>query len=580
MTEEKQYSETGEKPAPSGGQADIPTIATPPVGFVPPEPAELARQFPQLEILELLGQGGMGVVYKARQQQLDRLVALKILPPQVDQNKAFAERFTREARSLARLNHTRIVMIYDFGHTESGLYYFIMEFVDGTDLRNVIKKSELSPGKALKIVPQICEALQYAHEEGVVHRDIKPENILLNKKGQVKIADFGLAKILGMQPAVYTLTRTDQKMGTPHYMAPEQIERPQMVDHRADIYSLGVVFYEMLTGELPLGRFPLPSKKVRVDVRLDEIVLKTLEKEPELRYQHASEVKTDVETISSEDRAARAEGETFEGFGLDGETEAIRQRVWIPAVGLLIAGVIDCLSSAGAVVGTIILLIQKGFSGRFLGFLPGSAQLVIVVAMAAHAVIVVSGAWNLMQLRSRRMAMAGSVLAMLPFSPGAVVGLPMGIWALLVMTRKRVKSAFGRKKTETVIGPKFRAMAVSAAEDIKEVLDRGKAEADRIIGAKNASLEHHDSKAPGKTFRKAFGSFILGLASLLFASFKLGLAGRSIFVFLPAFFAVFLGVNVLRTVQSYRDHLLAVGLAIVGIIAGLISGSGLFVTVM
>jgi tRNA A-37 threonylcarbamoyl transferase component Bud32 len=580
MAEEQQYSESGKNSYPLGGQGDIPTSATPPAGFVPPEPAELARQFPQLEVLELLGQGGMGVVYKARQQQLDRLVALKILPPQVDQTKAFAERFTREARSLARLNHPRIVMIYDFGRTESGLYYFIMEFVDGTDLRKLINKSELSPRKALNIVPQICEALQYAHEEGVVHRDIKPENILLNRKGQVKIADFGLAKLLDRPATVYTLTRADQRMGTPHYMAPEQIEHPNKVDHRADIYSLGVVFYEMLTGELPLGRFPLPSKKVQVDVRLDEVVLKTLEKEPERRYQHVSEVKTDVETILSEDGAARPEVGSFGDVGIDRDAEVVRRRVWIPAIGLLIAGVIDCLSSAGAVVGTIILLVQKGFSDRLIGFLPGSAQLVIVIAIAAHAVVVVLGAWNLMQLRSRRLAMIGSILAMLPFSPGAVIGLPMGIWALVVMTRKRVKSAFGRKKTESAIGPKFREMAVSAAEDMKEVFGRGKAEADRIISGKKASLEHRDAERPGKTFRKAFGSFILGLVSLLFASFKLGLAGRSMFVFLPAFFSIYLGVKVMMTVQSYREHRLVVGLAIVGIIAGLISGFGLFATIM
>jgi tRNA A-37 threonylcarbamoyl transferase component Bud32 len=579
MAERKQNAESGKKPAPSGGQSDIPTSTTPPAGFVPPEPTELARLFPQLEILELLGQGGMGVVYKARQRQLDRLVALKVLPPQVGRTEAFAERFTREARSLARLSHPRIVMIYDFGRTESGLYYFIMEFVDGTDLRRVIQSGELSASEALVIIPQVCEALQYAHEEGIVHRDIKPENILLNRKGQVKIADFGLAKLLDRPATVYTLTRADQRMGTPHYMAPEQIEHPHKVDHRADIYSLGVVFYEMLTGELPLGRFPPPSQKVQVDVRLDEVVLKTLEKEPERRYQHASDVKTDVETISSEDRAARPEGETFEGIRLSEDIESVRQRVWIPAVGLLIAGVVDCLSSAGAVVGTIILLVQKGFSGRFLGFLPGSAQLVIVVAVAARAVIVVSGAWNLMQLRSRRTAIVGSVLAMLPFSPGAIIGLPMGIWALMVMARKRVKAAFGRKKTEAAIGTKFRELAVSAAEDMKEVFNRGKAEADKIISGKNLSFERRDASKPGKT-KIAFGSFMLGLVSLLFASFKLGLVGRSMFVFLPAFFAVFLGVNVMRTVQSYRDHLFAVGLAIVGILAGLFSGFGLFATVM
>ena len=288
----------------TAGQRDVPTGATSPAGFVAPQPAELARQFPQLEILEFLGQGGMGAVYKARQKRLGRLVALKILPPQVGRDPAFAERFEREARSMAMLNHPHIVTVYDFGQTEEGLYYFTMEFVDGPDLRHVIQAGSLQPSEALAIVPQICEALQYAHEEGLVHRDIKPENILMDKKGHIKIADFGLARLLDQPGIGLTLTQPHQRMGTPHYMAPEQIERPHEVDHRADIYSLGVVFYEMLTGELPLGKFAPPSRKVHVDVRLDQVVLRSLEKEPELRYQQASEVKTDVESVRAGGRPA------------------------------------------------------------------------------------------------------------------------------------------------------------------------------------------------------------------------------------------------------------------------------------
>jgi predicted Ser/Thr protein kinase len=265
--------------------------------FAPPPAAELARLFPQLEIIELLGVGGMGAVYKARQPALDRFVALKILPEHAGADPGFAERFTREARALARLSHSNIVAVYEFGQA-NGLHYFIMEYVDGLSLRQLEQAGKLSTRQALQIIPQICEALQFAHDEGIVHRDIKPENVLLDKKGRVKIADFGLAKILGHEPEAFRLTGAGDLMGTPHYMAPEQIEHPQTVDHRADIYSLGVVFYEMLTGELPLGKFAPPSRKVEVDVRLDEVVLHALEKEPELRYQHASDVKTDVETIS------------------------------------------------------------------------------------------------------------------------------------------------------------------------------------------------------------------------------------------------------------------------------------------
>lgn len=269
------------------------------VGFTPPLPAELAPKFThlQLEVLELLGQGGMGAVYRARQKLLDRTVALKVLPPDTGNDPAFAERFMREARAMAKLTHPNIVWVFDFGVVD-GLYYLIMEFVDGVNLRTAIHAHQVSAQQALAIVPQICDALQYAHEEGVVHRDIKPENVLLDKKGRVKIADFGLAKLLGRSPVDITLTASHQIMGTLHYMAPEQIERPLQVDHRADIYSLGVVFYELLTGQLPLGRFALPSEKAHLDVRLDDVVLKTLQREPAERYQHASEVKNDVETIS------------------------------------------------------------------------------------------------------------------------------------------------------------------------------------------------------------------------------------------------------------------------------------------
>jgi predicted Ser/Thr protein kinase len=267
--------------------------------FQPPTVAEVARLFPQLEILAFIGKGGMGAVYKARQPGLDRLVALKILPPQVATGPAFAERFNREARALAKLSHPNIVAVHEFGQV-NGLPFFLMEFVDGLNLRQLERTRKLSAREALQIVPQICEALQFAHDEGIVHRDIKPDNILLDKRGRVKIADFGIAKLMGRDTEV-DLTATKGIIGTPNYMAPEQVEKPETVDHRADIFALGVVFYEMLTGELPLGRFAPPSSgRVEVDVRLDEVVLRALEKKPELRYQQANQVKTAVETIAGD----------------------------------------------------------------------------------------------------------------------------------------------------------------------------------------------------------------------------------------------------------------------------------------
>lgn len=272
--------------------------------FEPPPVDRLAALFPALEIIELIGAGGMGAVYKARQAGLDRLVALKVLPAEFDHDVKFALRFTREARTLAKLNHPNIVSVYEFGHVDD-TYYFLMEFVDGTTLRDVVSAGRLAPAQALAIVPHLCDALQYAHDKGIVHRDIKPENILIAADGVVKIADFGLSRILGADTQQDLLTGTHQVMGTPRYMAPEQFEGARGVDHRADIYSLGVVFYEMLTGELPLGRFAAPSHKVEIDARLDEVVLRTLEKEPQRRYQHASHVKSDVQSITTPTDAAQ-----------------------------------------------------------------------------------------------------------------------------------------------------------------------------------------------------------------------------------------------------------------------------------
>ena len=263
-----------------------------------PAPAveELAAHFPDLELVELVGQGGMGAVYRVRQKQLGRAAALKVLALDADATPAFGERFEREARTLAALDHENIVHVYDAGRA-GPWWYLLMEFVDGVSLRQMIRAREVDPRTALAIVAQVCDALQCAHDHGVVHRDIKPENVLVDRRGRVKVLDFGLAKLLGREPRTGTLTETGQVMGTPRYMAPEQWERPLTVDHRADIYSVGVVFYELLTGELPMGAFALPSQKGAPDARVDPVVMKTLAKEPERRYQHASEVRTDVRRI-------------------------------------------------------------------------------------------------------------------------------------------------------------------------------------------------------------------------------------------------------------------------------------------
>lgn len=264
----------------------------------PPTVEEVAAWFPDLEILELVGAGGMGAVYKARQPKLDRLVALKILSKDLAKDPAFAERFNREARVLARLNHPNIVTVFDYG-TKGPFFFLLMEYVDGVNLRQAMQAGEFAPSDSLALVQDICAALQFAHEEGILHRDIKPENILIDARGRVKIADFGIAKLMGNDGGDdLTLTAKGTILGSLHYMAPEQLERPGEVDQRADIYSLGVVFYELLTRELPIGRFMPPSEKTPMDPRIDKVVMRALEKERKLRYQTVGDVKTGVEAIT------------------------------------------------------------------------------------------------------------------------------------------------------------------------------------------------------------------------------------------------------------------------------------------
>jgi len=271
-----------------GGAADEEPHAVPTV-------EELAEFFPQLEVLSLIGRGGMGVVYKARQKSLHRHVALKLLAPERAGDPMFARRFAGEARSLAALNHPHIVGVHDFGEA-GGYFYLLMEFVDGVNLRQLMKSRRLTPDEALGIITPVCDALQAAHERGIVHRDVKPENLLIDRNGMVKIADFGIARMMdeptgegipqtvSQPPAGHTLAG-----GTPDYAAPEQ--RPSApCDHRADIYSLGVVLYEMITGERPgSGMITPPSRRAAVDMRMDEVVLKALQEEPDLRFRTVAE---------------------------------------------------------------------------------------------------------------------------------------------------------------------------------------------------------------------------------------------------------------------------------------------------
>lgn len=265
---------------------------------------ELKTWFPGYEVEGLLGQGGMGAVYRARHLTLERPVAIKVLLIDTESDPLFEERFRREARIMAKLDHPNIVSIHDFGRTPGGLCFLIMELVDGVDMARLIRLKEITVPAAMALVNRICDALQHAHGHGFVHRDIKPSNILLGTEGQVKIADFGLAKLLRGNAEREPLTLSGTALGTPYYIAPEQLNRQGAVDHRADLFSLGVMFYELLTGELPKGVFIPPSRKTAMDGRLDAIVLRAMNEKPDDRYQQASEIRRDVTEVQAGGRSS------------------------------------------------------------------------------------------------------------------------------------------------------------------------------------------------------------------------------------------------------------------------------------
>lgn len=317
----------------AGSAATVLLPPTPPAGRSRPD--GLDGLPPQYEIESLIGRGGMGAVYRGRHLGLNRPVAIKVLPADMLGDPEFAVRFRREARTLAKLHHPGIVSVHDSGETADGNLYFAMELVEGTDLAHLIRGKALPPAAALEIASQVCDALQYAHDQGVIHRDIKPANVLVTRDGRAKLADFGLAR--PDEDIHSRVTKTQRVMGTADYMAPEH--RAGLPDHRADIFSLGVMLYEMLTGHTPRGNWPAPSKITSVDHRLDQIVLKALELEPGRRYQKASDLKSDLETLkAAAPLVARSRKRT---------------RWWKIAAGAAAAGIVALAAGAGGWVSKI-----------------------------------------------------------------------------------------------------------------------------------------------------------------------------------------------------------------------------------
>lgn len=306
---------------------------------------------PGYEFVELLGRGGMGEVWKAKQLSLGRIVAMKILPEKFSRDAEFVARFEKEANALASLSHPNIVQIIDRGQAD-GRYFFTMELVPGINLREMMNGSRLSVTDALRIMVQVARGIDSAHEQKIVHRDLKPENVLVDPRGHIKIADFGLAGMQGNDKNI-ALTATAVAMGTLNYMAPEQRRDARNVDARADLYSLGVMLYESLTGEVPMGRFKLPSQKVSgLDPRLDEIVAQLLEAEPEARPQRARDVAQALEPLISTSQIPGAAANSGTGSAVRAPLAGNAPQVSVKAVAALLVGL--------AVFGAVLKLWPAG----------------------------------------------------------------------------------------------------------------------------------------------------------------------------------------------------------------------------
>ena len=292
-----------------------------PPPFDVPSVEEMTALLPQYAFEKLAAYGGMGAVFKARQESLDRPVAIKILPPEFGAEKDFAERFKAEARAMAKLNHTHIVAVYDFGITTAGHLYLVMEWVEGHSLHEIIHKGVLPVRRAAAMAMQLCDALTFAHNHKILHRDIKPGNIMVNEDDQVKVADFGLARPI-------TGEAEENPFGTPDYAAPEIINGGK-VDQRVDIYAAGVVLYEMLTGHVPKNPRRSVTEYAPASPRWDTLIDKATHADPEQRFQSALELRAHIKQTMSGSADAVAVVEVVEKENEPNDGAALRRTYMI-----------------------------------------------------------------------------------------------------------------------------------------------------------------------------------------------------------------------------------------------------------
>ena len=329
-----------------------------------------AQQIPGFQVLCKIGQGAMAVVFKAKQLSLDRIVAIKVLPKRLSENPEFVERFYREGRAAARLNHTNIVQAFDVGEA-GGYHYFVMEYIDGHTIYEMLTDGKcVEEAEALRVILQAATALEHAHAQDLIHRDVKPKNLMLTKSGEVKLADMGLAREMGDYATA--AAEAGRAYGTPYYISPEQIRGELTIDARADIYGLGATFYHMVTGQVPFdGSSPsavmhkhlkdplLPPDHINHSLSsgIGEIIEVMMAKSPDDRYPSMSEVISDIESVRNGEPPFQArktydhellktlatgskvtEGD-LDGQGIPGHSPKISVQ-WAIALGVLLAAAV------------------------------------------------------------------------------------------------------------------------------------------------------------------------------------------------------------------------------------------------
>jgi|GEM_PF-4154883 len=425
----------------------------------------------------LLGRGGMGRVYEARDLGSGRRVALKVLSEALAQDPAFVRRFRREGKVLASLSHPHLVEVLDQGE-DHGQVWFAMEYVRGETLRRRLERGALTPTEAVRTASEICSALAYAHDKGVVHRDLKPENVLLGEDGRVRLADFGLLRLVRESTPESTtrLTRTDVILGTYEYMAPEQRREAGEVDGRSDLFSLGVMLYEGLTGKLPLGRFTPASELVPgLSPGMDTVIHRALAPEPKDRYSSARELSSALaQAMTQHPRtpgaAARDERASHEASALpkDRDAAARHQAPTLGDAGTERADArflhhADLLATLDRVFAVLLML---AFAVPGLGTLLYGRGLALMPWLGVGLFVFIYAIWLLrvgrrlrhLEPSARDAQILASVLMLLMFP----LGTALGIYGLIVMAPLRARLAFERVRRGAAPAWGGRTHAVSA----------------------------------------------------------------------------------------------------------------------